>query len=266
VLSAARKALALDPNNAEAYTCIATTEYRTLLDFEAAERDYRRSLQLNPNYATGHQWYSEYLRELGRIGEARREIATALRLDPLSKAITTTACWGLKNEARLDEAVAFARDAAAHGRPQFLCAARALFDSGDEQELLRELDRNRADPIFARLAEAYRRGGRRGFLETRLGMIRAMPNGDVRYGVEIAESYTLLGRNDEAFATLEKAFECRGSHVTSFHLFAGFDSVRNDPRFAALAHRIGLPDEALQAAREFAAKRAAAQARHKRSR
>src|SRR5688572_1549884 len=88
VLAAARKALELDPENAEAYTSMATTKFRNLWDFAGAEKDYREALRLNPNYATGHQWYGDFLRSMGRFAEARRESDIAYKLDPLSTAIT----------------------------------------------------------------------------------------------------------------------------------------------------------------------------------
>jgi len=230
VLTAAEKALAIDPNNAEAYTSIATTKYRALFDFAGAERDYRRSLDHNPNYATGHQWYSEYLREMGRIDEARREIELARQLDPLSRPIASAMCWGLITEARFDEAIAFARKSEKLGRPMPLCTMRATIDR---------------DAVH----------GGRAFLERRLQFFTQQPNYEFAYPVEVAETYAMLGRNDEAFAWLDKAFDRRATHITSFHLFAGFDGVRDDPRFIALAHRIGLPEASLKSAREIAAKR-----------
>ena len=255
VLTAAEKALAIDPNNAEAYTSIATTKYRALFDFAGAERDYRRSLDHNPNYATGHQWYSEYLREMGRIEEARGEIELARQLDPLSRPIASAMCWGLITEARFGEAIAFARKSEKLGRPLPLCVMRAAFDAGNETMMRAEFARYHDDKNFGALFDAYNSGGRRAFLEKRLELFKQQPNYEFAYPVDIAETYAMLGRNDEAFAWLDKAFDRRATHITSFHLFAGFDGVRDDPRFIALARRIGLPEASLKSAREIAAKR-----------
>lgn len=257
VLTAAEKALAIDPNNAEAYTSIATTKYRALFDFAGADRDYRRSLEHNPNYATGHQWYSEYLREMGRIDEARREIELARQLDPLSRAINAATCWGLTTETRYAEAIAFARRSEKLGYPMPLCVMRATFDAGDDKAMRDEFFRYRDDKIFGAMFEAYEKGGRRAFLEKRIELFKEQPGFEFAYPVDIAETYAMLGRNDEAFAWLDKAVEKRATHITSFHLFSGFDGVRDDPRFIVLAHRIGLPEASLKTAREFAAKRAA---------
>jgi tetratricopeptide (TPR) repeat protein len=222
VLTAAHKALELDPNNAEAYTSIATASYRTLFDFAGAERDYRRSIELNPNYATAHQWYSQYLREMGRVDEARREIDIALKLDPLSRPINAGACFGLLLDRRYRDAAAFARNSETLGRPLPQCAARAELALQD-------------DPLT-----------RKTLVQARLKTLLAEPDVEFAFPVEVAECYAILGDPDQAFAWLNKAVERRATHATSFHLFPGFDPIRRDPRFAELVHRIGLPEAAYQ--------------------
>lgn len=228
VLAAARKALALDPENAEAYTSIATTSFRGLWDFEGAERDYRRSLALNPNYATGHQWFADYLRAMGRTGEARREIDTALRLDPLSPAINSSKCYSLVHERLYEEALAFAeRSARVHQRPIPHCVIAAQFAEGAPRPLL----------------------------ERRLQLLLSQPDPEASSPVEIAETYALLGQPDRAFEWLEKGAKRRSTRITSFHLSPALDSLRDDPRFAALAKRIGIPEAALDEARRIMASR-----------
>ncbi|HYC91203.1 MAG TPA: winged helix-turn-helix domain-containing protein [Thermoanaerobaculia bacterium] len=217
VLSSARKALALDPENAEAYTSIATTSFRSLWDFESAERDYRRSLALNPNYATGHQWYSDYLRAMGRTEEARREVDTALRLDPLSPATNSAKCYSLIHDRRYEEALAFAaRYERLQKRPMQHCTAAARALTGDRSLLLLRQQR-----------------------------LLAQPDPESASSVEIAETYALLGQPDKAFEWLERGAKRRSTRITSFHVSPGLDSLRDDPRFAALAKRIGLPAQAV---------------------
>src|SRR5206468_1971941 len=127
VMANAQKALDLDPNNAEALVSLATNKYRSIWDFPGAGADYKRALALNPNYATGHEWYSDYLRSMGRWDEARREIDTAYKLDPFSPAITTMECFAYYYERRYRDAIAFAAKAAKLD-PRFsapLCTADA---------------------------------------------------------------------------------------------------------------------------------------------
>jgi DNA-binding winged helix-turn-helix (wHTH) protein/TolB-like protein len=231
ILAAARKALALDPENAEAYTSIATTSFRALWDFEGAERDYRRALELNPNYATGHQWYSDYLRAMGRTEEARREVDTAFRLDPLSPAINSARCYSLLHDRRYEEALAFAEQSeSVRRRPLPHCKGAITALRGDRTLVLR-----------------------------RQQLLLAQPDPASASPVEIAETYALLGRPDDAFAWLEKGAQRRSTRITSFHVSPGLDSLRDDPRFAALAKRIGIPDAALEEARRIRNERARAE-------
>src|SRR5439155_26545666 len=79
---AAEQALALAPNLAEARIALAEVRFYFEWDFPGAERDFRRALELKPNYATGRQWYGEFLSYMGRHEEAINELQAARRLDP----------------------------------------------------------------------------------------------------------------------------------------------------------------------------------------
>jgi serine/threonine protein kinase/Flp pilus assembly protein TadD len=85
--AAALKALKMDNTLAEAYTSLAASKFHYEWDWEGAEKEFARALELNPNYATAHQWYSEYLISQGKIDKAINEMKQALDLDPLSLAI-----------------------------------------------------------------------------------------------------------------------------------------------------------------------------------
>jgi TolB-like protein len=138
VLATARKALELDPDNAEALTSIATSSFNNLWDFDGAEEAYRRALALNPNFATAHQWYGNSLAKLGRFEEANREMEVAYQLDPLSAPITAMYCWNLFDQRRYHEAMAFARAVEARdpSRRQPQCLSASLFALGRVREAL----------------------------------------------------------------------------------------------------------------------------------
>jgi adenylate cyclase len=84
---AAGKALALDDSLAEAHLSIAEVRLYQDWDFAGAEKEFKKTLELNPNYLTGHQWYGEFLSLMARHQEAIRELQTALTLDPLSAVV-----------------------------------------------------------------------------------------------------------------------------------------------------------------------------------
>lgn len=244
VLAAAHRALYLDPKNAEAYTSLATTKFRILWDFAGAEADYKRALQLNPSYATGHQWYADLLRSMGRAQEARREIETAYKLDPLSPAITAAKCFSLYLDRRYRDAIDFATRAAELG-PRFhsrYCLTRSFIAIGEYENAFGQMTKAEGlqdnTDIFA---EAYRQSGREGLFRKRLEVLLSQQKAEYNYPVEIAEVYALLGDKDEAFRYLQIGYQQRVSRITGFHINPTFDSLRDDPRFAALLKRIGLP-------------------------
>ena len=243
VLAAARKTLELDPSNAEAYTSIATTQYRNLWDFPSAERNYRRSLELNPNYATGHQWFADYLRSMGRLDDARREMDIAYALDPLSPPINGSKCWSLYVERKYREALAFSQKVA-NVDPRLragFCEGAALAALGEFDALIRQLEES-GDANAAALAAAYRSGGQRGFYAKRVEFMLGRQTQGFSTPVEIADAYARLGDYEKAFEWLEKGFVERASRITSINTNAAFDGMRDDPRFKDLLRRVGLPE------------------------
>jgi TolB-like protein len=236
VLASARKALELDPNNAEAYTSVATASFFNVWDFAEGERDYRRAIALNPNYATAHQWYALALQALGRFAEGRREMDLAYRLDPLSGPITADMCWSFYHERQFDQAIQFANDVQARdpARAPRRCAAASLIATGNFDAVFGSA--GRAPNEAAR--DAYRSGGVPAFYRARLEHLLGARNRDDN-GIVIAATYASLGDFDHAFEWLEKAFERRDSEVPAFHLDPAFDAMRDDPRFTDLARRVG---------------------------
>ena len=267
VLAAARKALELDPENAEAYTSLATTKFRNLWDFAGADEDYRKALALNPNYATAHQWYADYLRSMGRLDESRREIEIAYKLDPLSTAITTARCFRFLMDRQYREAIAFSRKAGEVDR-RFAspgCVARAFSALGEFEHAFDTMEQaGSPHQEVAHLRAAYRQHGRDGLYRKRLESFLARQNSEYNFPVEIAETHAILGESDEAFRWLDIAYAHRVARLTSFHVNPSFDSLRGDPRFAALLKRIGLPVSAAESARPPSARSSVLAARSRR--
>ena len=239
VLATAGKALELDPNNAEALIAIATTKYRNLWDFAGADADYKRALALNPNYATGHQWYGDYLRSMGRWPEARLHSDVAYRLDPRSFAITANRCYALYYERRFHEAVEFGRSSEI---PVPSCVTHSLIALGEIEQALPLLTKAYVPDADAKqLADAFHRGGPRAFFRKSAELIASHQSEHLQRPVDVASYYAQAGDKDQAFAWLEKAYQQRTSSITSIGVEPKFDSIRSDPRFEDLLRRIGLP-------------------------
>jgi serine/threonine-protein kinase len=249
--AAAEKALALDERLAEAHTSLAYAIHSYEWDWKRAESEYRRALELNPNYATARQWYAELLTANGRYDEARREGEAALRLDPLSPIIHAVVGW---NE----------------------CMARSYGDS-----IERNRETVRLFPAFmpghAYLGLAYLESGRPEVaieaLHQALGIadipvvrtwyLRALTaRGDVvaaRRGLEALEKErgseylspyyvgalrSALGDRDAAFTLLEEAIRERAGACVWIKVDPGLDGLRDDPRFLRLEAMVFPPDAA----------------------
>lgn len=247
VLAAARKALELDPQNARAYAAIAATEASTLWQFDAADRDFRKAIELNPSFATAHYWFAQNLATLGRSADARREADLGFALDPMSIAGIYAECARFYDERRFAEGVAFVRTRKT--KLPSVCVAKSLIQMGDIPGAIDELGRGLLPPDkVADLRNAYAKSGRVGFYEVSYAQQRDEPNREVT----AASFLALLGRKDDAFEWLEKAFQKRATPLVAYHLDAAFDNLRDDPRFNDLGRRMGIPQSALDAANERA--------------
>ena len=103
--AAAKKALSIDDQLAEAHTSLAYAIHTYERDWPAAEREYKRAIELNPNYATARQWYAEMLTAMGRFDEAEQQGQKALDLDPMSPIINAVVAWNYTMARRYDAAI-----------------------------------------------------------------------------------------------------------------------------------------------------------------
>src|SRR6185436_13533749 len=102
---AAQKAIALDPGAAEAYSALGFATVAGDFDWSVAEAHHRRAIEINPNYATGHHWYSFHLLMVGRFEDALREMLRARELDPLSPSIIQSLGWAYYQSRRFEDAL-----------------------------------------------------------------------------------------------------------------------------------------------------------------
>ncbi|MHB0969977.1 MAG: winged helix-turn-helix domain-containing tetratricopeptide repeat protein [Thermoanaerobaculia bacterium] len=233
--AAIEKALALDDTLAEAWTSRAASKGSYHWDFEGADRDYRRALELNPSYSSAHQWYGAFLMNIGRPVEARQEIDLALQLDPFSLPANMWVCWNRFSSRHYDEAIEHARRAQTTDPALRLgpCVVWSHAMKGDYEAAIRTVRNARPDDADA-LAAALQRDGTRGFWRRRAQQM----NG---YAYTEAACYALAGDRDEAFDSLERAYAARQSDVPGMYVDPRMDPLRADPRFEELARRVGLP-------------------------
>lgn len=246
---AARRAMQIDETLAEPHAALAFTRMQYDLDWPGAEAEFRRSIQLNPDYATAHQWYGNMLEAVGRHEEALAEMRRSVELEPLSLILNSTLGRGLQFARRYDEAVEQLRKTLDMD-PNFLAAlsylGKVYVDKGMNQEGIATLEKglrlSPGNPTFlGALGYAYAVSGnhqaaRRNLLELHLlSQDRYVPAYDA------ATVYAGLGEKDRAFEWLEKAYEQRDSMMSWLKLDNRLKDLHADPRFPALVRKMGLP-------------------------
>ncbi len=245
--AAAIKALAIDDTLAEAHTPLAYVKQIYEHDLEGAENEFKRAIELNPSYATAHQWYGEYLTMMGRLDEALAEKKKAQELDPLSLVINTTVGWTLYFARQYDQAITIYQKALELD-PNFF-RARLFLGQAYEQKRMYDnaiaefekaisLSRQSAEAMGA-LGHAYAVSGRRGEAQKIIADLKEMSNRKYVDSYSIAIIHIGLGEKDQSFAWLEKGYEDRSYFSLYARVDPVFDSIRSDARFASLMKRMG---------------------------
>jgi TolB-like protein/Tfp pilus assembly protein PilF len=247
--AAARKALQIDEASAEAHTSLAYAYFEYDWDWAACEKEFKRAIELNPNYATAHHWYSEYLSAMRRHAEAMAEAQRSQELDPLSPIINTSLGFRYLFARQFDEAIRRLRETVSLF-PEFAIAygglGGAYMASGTYQEAIvayqkaRSLSGASAAEVAA-LGQAYAKGGIRGYYLWELRRLREESKHRYVRAVAFAYLFAGLGEKDQAFSYLEKAYEDRDWLLTLLQIRPDFDPLRSDPRFQDLLHRMNFP-------------------------
>jgi TolB-like protein/Flp pilus assembly protein TadD len=245
--AAALKALELDSTLGEAHNSLAFVLEGFDWDFDAADKEFRRAIELNPGYATAHHWYAWHLSLLGRFDEAIAEMKKAQNLDPLSLIINADLAELLVLAHHYGESIAQSRKTIEMD-PNFALAhnqlAQAYLQEHMYEEAITELKKavqlsGDSPTCMANLARAYVASGKRSEAEKLLGDLKRRSNPAYSNAPEIAIIYVSLGDTDQAMTWLEKGYEERFN--PGVLLRPGFDPLRPDSRFQNLVHRIGLP-------------------------
>ena len=242
--AAATRALEIDDSVAEAYASLAMTQFN-YWQWSDAEKNFRRSLELNPNYATAHDWYSQYLVTRGRMTDALEQIRRAQKLDPLSSLIgadagaveamngnVTTAIKGLEQVVKLDPGLPLAH--------QWLGFAYFLAGRQDDYvaEMEKELATQPSDLAHANLAFALHKAGRSAAAEAQKVIVRRNEPGIEP--MSVAGAYMAIDDHDHAIEWLAKGVDRHTGTMTYITWPPWFDDIQHDPRYEVLLRRMGL--------------------------
>ncbi|HEX3559121.1 MAG TPA: protein kinase [Pyrinomonadaceae bacterium] len=247
--AAAERALALDDTLAEAHTSLAFVRMAYDWKWDEAGEEFRRAIELNPNYATAHQWYASYLVQVGRFGEALSEIRHAQELDPLSSIISANAGLYLYYAQQYEQATAQLRKTLEvndqFGVAHLYLGYIYLRQSGHAAEAVNEfqkaLDTGEDPETLAALGNAYAAAGRRADAQKVLEQLRERSQHGYVSPYWLAVIHAGLGDRERAFDSLERAYQDRHPGMILVKYDPRFDPLRSDPRFTRLIRRIEEP-------------------------
>jgi TolB-like protein/DNA-binding winged helix-turn-helix (wHTH) protein/Tfp pilus assembly protein PilF len=245
--TAALRALELDESLAEAHASLALIKENYDYDWLGSEKEFRRAIQLGPQYATAHQWYAESLAWQGRFQEAFAQSEQARRLDPLSLIIATDYASILYYSRQYDSALKQCRSVLELD-PNFRHARGLMIPSYSElgryDEALDEMDRWAAGDqgpwAIAMRAAVYSRLGRAEEARREVVNIEQLPGSRIDRTPALLVAYSGTGQKERAIELLQKAFSEHSNAVVQIKVDPMYDPIRDDPRFKDLLRRIGL--------------------------
>jgi TolB-like protein/Tfp pilus assembly protein PilF len=247
--AAAAKALEIDDTLAQAHASQAMSRMAYDWDWPGAEREFRRAIDLDPDYATAHHWFAVLLLALGRHEEALASLKRAQQLDPLSIIISSDIGMALHLARRNDEAIAQFRKALEMA-PYFVAGHRPLGaayrEKGMYAEAIAEFEKavevSPGQPFaLGWLGHAYAVAGRRERARQVIAELAALAGRRYVPPFGTALVYLGLGDTGRTFEWLEKAFNDRALDMIFMKSDPRFDGLRSDPRFADLLRRMKLP-------------------------
>jgi len=256
--TAAQKAMEIDSDLAEPHATLGYVLHEFDWKHAEAEKEFKRAIELDPNYPSAHQWYGEYLKNMGRFDEGIAEIKRALELDPLSPIIYAALATAYRDDHRYDDAIAQYQKSLEID-PDFSLArtniarlyiSKGMYEQAIDEDRKARLSRGDSseqvenDTTAAR--EAYRKSGERGYWQWALE--RSEKNARARNRevspFVIAHCQLGMGNKEDALVALEKAL-ASGKRYTGFFTLKsnpGWDPLRAEPRFKALVRKVGLPE------------------------
>ena len=249
-IAAATKAVTLNNNLSEAHRALGFAYFYWNWDVAGGEREFRRALALNPKDAEAHHWYATALNSVGRNPEAIAEIEQARKLDPASSSIAADRATVLFSAGREDEAIQTLLELE-KSEPNFFSPYIYLrneyferreyarsFDQGEMAAHMAHDEKGLAAIQVSR--ERLKNGGEDALLEGRLAdQIAEFRLGNAK-AIDVAQTCALLGRNKEAMEYLEKAYQRHEYELITIGFWKGFDSLRLQPEFQELMHRLGI--------------------------
>ena len=243
----AQQALEKDENLSEAHAALGFALCYGDWNWPAAETEFKRAIELNPNDVGAHHVYAFYLGDMGRTEEAIAEMRKAIELDPLSILVHSNLGFLYLQTGQPEKAIEQFKKILEMD-PNSSEGHRGLgtvyTSQGRHAEAIAEWrEAKRLDDatyIIAGLGYAYAAAGKKSEAHQVLSDLLRMSPGRYVSAVDVAAVYAGLGEKEQAFQWLEKALEEHSDELVSLKVISGFASLRSDPRFQQIVSRVGL--------------------------
>ena len=247
--AAASKALELDPASAEGHAELGLIEFYYDWNWQQAEQEFQRAIELNPSYATTHQWYSHYLRAMGRLPEALQQAQQAQQSDPLSLSINTTLAARYRDLHEFKQALDVVQrtlELDPNFAPGHELLASVYEQQGDFQSDITELKKastlSKDNPTsLAHLGRAYALSGNQDEARKIAEQLKQTARQHYVPAWDMAVLFAAMGDADTAFRWLEESYTKRESQMPFLKVDYRIDPLRADPRFQNMLRRVRLP-------------------------
>ncbi|MBA7656831.1 hypothetical protein ES703_64758 [subsurface metagenome] len=244
----AEKALEMDNTLAGAHASLGFVKFKYDWDWAGAEREFKRAIELDPNYTYAHINYSLCLSEMGRHDEAIKEAKRGLESEPLSLDNNNVLGWALYLARRYDHQIEQLQNLLEIDQNHWIAhnnLARAYAEKGMYKKAIVEAQKaielsGRNTMAIATLGYIYALAERRDEARKVLDDLFELSKQEYVSSFYIALVYTCLGQKDQAFEWLEKAYEEHDVYLSQLKVFPLFDSLRSDPRYKALLKKMNL--------------------------
>jgi tetratricopeptide (TPR) repeat protein len=243
----AQKALSIDENLAEAHSSMGSI-YSAQWNSDEAEREYKRSIELNPNYPTAYHWYSIELKNVGRYDEARAAIEKAHQLDPLSPVISVNITRMLQLDNKHQDSVENSLKLIEMDpgfEPAYEYLALSYSKLGRHAEAITAAEKgvalsNRASIALGHLGYVYANAGKKSEALAVVKELESKYEDKEATGQYVSFVYAGLGENDKVFEWLEKDYADRSGKLREVRWQIPIEHLNSDPRMADLVKRVGL--------------------------
>ena len=252
-IAAAKKAVELDDSLAEAHRALAFSEWWGNWDFRDGEREFRRTIALNPRDPVARKWYANVLAVQGQFSDGLEENERAQELDPTSNSILADRGLMLFNSGKRDEGIALLKEVE-RSAPEYLSPHNYLMILSlelkdypsylEEGKKTAEIENDAAlKDVIASARAGYERDGERGLLNSLYAKQKEYYQAGKLWGTDLAETCILMGKKQEALQLLEEAYNRHESDVISCLSQPDLLTLRDEPRYQALVKKMNFPKE-----------------------